>query len=105
MDFLNLQALLNAAVEKLDMSVVVFIFGLTWAIRVADRGFKLERFYALIPIVLGIGFGFLIVTNWKNAILTGGAHGAFAMAITAILKGLFKLNLPGDKKAVKKDQK
>ncbi len=95
MDF---TALIGAAVAKLDLALIVAIWGLTQALKVFDKGDKLARFYSLLPLVLGLGSGFLIAPDWKAALLTGFVHGAIAAYLNSTIKNLFGLTLPGDKK-------
>lgn len=98
MEILNLTQFFQTAIEKVDAGVVILIWVVTMGIKTLDHQDVISRFYGLIPVIVGIGAGFLIVSDWKNAVLTGAVHGAMATILNTILKSVFKIKLPGDKR-------
>lgn len=95
---MDLTSLIGAAVSKLDLALIIGIWGLVQSLKVLDKKDKFAQFYALLPLVLGLAGGFLLAGDWKAALLTGFVHGAIAAYLSSAVKNLFGLTLPGDKK-------
>lgn len=94
---MDLTSLIGAAVAKLDLALIVGIWGLVQALKATDKKDRFARFYALLPLVLGLAGGFLLAGDWKAALLTGFVHGAIAAYLSSAVKNIFGLTLPGDK--------
>ena len=94
---MDLTSLLGAAVARLDLALIGAIWGLTQALKALDPKDKFARWYALLPLALGLGSGFLVAPEWKSALMTGFIHGAVAAYLNSAVKNLFNLTAPGDK--------
>lgn len=98
MDFTSI---IGTAIAKLDFALIGAIYGITQVLKVLDPKDKLVAFYSFVPLVLGMGAGFLLTSDWKSALLTGFIHGAVAAWLYTFIKNVFGLKLPGDKKVEK----
>jgi len=93
---MDLTSLFGAAIEKLDMAFIAAIWFVVQTAKTLDKKDKFAKFYALLPLVIGMAGGFLMAADWKAALLTGFVHGAVAMALNNTVKSILGISIIGD---------